>query len=245
VIFFFKKSKIVIDCFSPSETIVKTSPVDLAIKYVPDWWKELPNTFEAPGTFWPTATMRSCTGFTDLYTKSIALPLWTDLAIAVTEDKQLFWQFSDQSTPAVSHPPEQYGFNWPTNEFQHFKIDTPWIFRTKEDIHWLWSCPTYNVNQLNDYTLLPGLTNFSRIGTPNINMMINVKEQKKFILPVNHVLAHLTPLTEKKIVVERHVVSPEEYEKKNKDIHSRISFVGAYTKTKQLAQKHSKCPFHK
>ena len=49
-------------------------------------------------------------------------------------------------------------------------------------------------------------------------MMINVKEQKKFILPVNHVLAHLTPLTEKKIVVERHVVSPEEYEKKNKDI---------------------------
>ena len=245
MIFFFKKSKIVIDCFCPSETIVKTSPIDLAIKYVPDWWKDLPNTFEQPDTFWPTATMRGCIGFTDFYKKSIALPLWSDLAIAVSDERRLWWQFSDQSTRAVSHVPEQYGHRWPINEFQHLKIDAPWILRTKEDINWTWSAPTWHIDQLDDYTLLPGFTNFSRIGTPNINMMFNVKEVKKYVLPVNHILAHLTPLTEKKIVVERHVISPEEYEKKNNDIHSRITFVGAYTKTKQLAQKHSKCPFHK
>ena len=72
-----------------------------------------------------------------------------------------------------------------------------------------------------------------------------IKENKKYILPVNHVMAHITPLTEKKIVVERHLISPEEYSRKNNDIHSRISFVGAYNKTKQLAEKHSKCPFHR
>jgi hypothetical protein len=244
LMFFFKKSKIVIDCFTFSESIARFSPIDLAIKYTPDWWKELPNTFEAPGTFWPSATMRSCTGFTDLYTKSIALPLWCDLAIAV-ENNQAFWQFSDQATIAVSHPPEQYGNYWPTNEYQHLKIDTPWIFRTKEDISWLWSCPTYNIRNLTDYTLLTGITNFSHIGTPNINLMLNVKENKKYILPVNHVMAHLTPLTEKKIDIRRHVLSSEEYNKRNNDIHSRISFTGVYSKSKKLSQKHSKCPFHK
>jgi hypothetical protein len=242
--FFFKKSKIVIDCFTLSETIAKTSPIDLAIKYMPDWWKQLPNTFEAEGTFWPSATMRSCTGVVDYYKKSIALPLWSDLAIAV-QDKQIFWQFADQNTFATSHPPQQYGYNWPLNEFQHLKIDTPWIFRTKEDISWVWSCPTYNIQHLNDYTLMPGITNFSHIGTPNINLMLNVKEDKKYILPVNHVMAHLTPLTEKKIEVVRHVIDPKEYDKINKDTHSRISFLNSYLKTKQLTEKHSKCPFHR
>lgn len=241
--FLFKKSKIVLDCFTYDKTIISTSPIDFAIKYAPDWWLNLPNSFELDGTFWPSPTMKGCTGFIDYYRKSIAIPLWCDLAMAV-KDRDLFWQFADKKTFAVNHPLQQYGNHWPVDEYRHLKIDTPWIFRTKKSIDWLWSFPSYNLKDLDYFTLLPGITNFSMVGNPNINLMVNIKNDRKMLLPVNHVLTHLTPLTENKIVIKRHLVDLAEYEKMNNDIHSKISFSGAYNKTKKLKEKHSKCPFH-
>ena len=242
LMFWFKKPKIVIDCFTNSETIITTSPIDFAIKYAPDWWLNLPNSFEMDGTFWPSPTMKGCTGFTEYYRKSIAIPLWCDLALAV-KDNELYWQFADQSTNSINHPPQQYGNFWPTDEYRHLKIDTPWIFRTKENIDWVWTSPSYNMKDLDKFTILPGITNFSYVGTPNINMMFNLKNERKLILPVNHVLVHLTPMTERKIEIKRHLLDSKEYEKMNNDIHPKISFSGVYGKTKKLKEKHKKCPF--
>ena len=109
----------------------------------------------------------------------------------------------------------------------------------------MWTFPSYNLQDLDNFAVLPGITNFSYVGNPNINMMINLKNDKKIILPVNHVLAHLTPMTEKKIEIKRHLIDNNEYIKMNNNTQSKISFSGSYGKTKKLKEKHSKCPFHR
>ena len=38
----FKKSKIVVDCFTYNTTVKELFPIARAINFFPDWWKQMP-----------------------------------------------------------------------------------------------------------------------------------------------------------------------------------------------------------
>ena len=59
--FFIKRSKIVVDCFTHSLNAYDLFPIAKATEYYPDWWKATPNSHLVDNLF-HKATIKSCSG---------------------------------------------------------------------------------------------------------------------------------------------------------------------------------------
>jgi len=240
ILFKFPKKKIVLDCFTFSETTLKTAPIANAIKIIPEWWKKLPDSYFDSKDLEPHGTMKRCVGMVEYYKKSIAMPLWTDLIIKINKDRSYNWQFSDMSSNAAHHETEFQATNFLVN-YGHVKFITPWRFKCKEDIDWVWSHPTYNYPNHNDIVSFPGIVNYYRQYASNVNLMFPTDQPKKIFIPQGAPLAFITPMSDRKVEVVRHLVDDKEY----KNLHSSvISFLGSYATHQKRRKEFSDCPFH-
>jgi hypothetical protein len=236
MIFLFPKKKIVLDCFTSKPYVMEHAPINYAIKNIPDWWRNLPASYRDGHN--PVLTMKSCAGMIDYYTKSISIPLWSDLSISVDANKNYTWQFSDEATSAIVHPKNQFvGF---LNTYGHIKIDSPWLLKSEKNLNWVWSHPTYNYSNSNNIVSLPGITNFYHQHTTNINMLINLDQEKNFLLPYGEPLVVLTPMSDRKVKIVRHLVSENEYFNLYKKTSS-ITFVNKYKSI--VDNKFGSCPY--
>lgn len=231
---FFRRSKIHLDCFTSRRDVIEYAPVVNAIEAMPDWWKNLPKNSNTH--FFPTPTMKTCSGIIGYYKNSVALPLWSDLCIDVA-DGEFRWQFSDEVTKGIAHEEAQYRGFIATKNYRHLKIDSPWLFQTKEDINWLLTDPIYNRTSLNDYVTPPGALSFLTQHTTNIQLLIDLATPRRFILPFKTTFL-FTPLSDKKVVVHRHLIGEEEYRVKNAR-HVRTTFLNAYINQQRVV----KCPY--
>lgn len=238
MLFKFPQKKIVLDCFTPSEITIKSAPIDFAIKHMPDWWKELEPTYM--NELAPAGTMKSCIGMIDFYKYSVAIPLWSDLAISV-QNKQYGWQFSDAATKGQVHRLEVEATGFMPKGYGHLKIITPWVFSCKEDIKWVWSTPLYNLNENPDIVIPPGIVNYRHQNSTNINMLFDISQDRKMIIKLGSPLAIITPMSDRKVEIVRHLISKEEYDNK---VRNNLAFVRKYEKIKELTEKFSSCPFH-
>lgn len=248
--FFFKRNKIVLDCFTDRADVLKFSPIELASKHYPTWWKQLPKSYNTQNpalnnTLGAQPTMKGCPGLIETFQHGIIMPLWSDVVFHIT-DKECHWQFSDHMTTAQSHEPQQWaGFLPAHTGYFHVKIDSPWLFKTKEDIPWTYNQPTWNLNSIDSYTILPGVVSYKYQTTTNINMFIHPKFDHKFLIEAGQPIAHLIPITEKEIVIKNHLLSEDEYKK----IRATYGITNKFEKNlawhKKMIDKHEKpkCPF--
>lgn len=238
MIFKFPKKKIVLDCFTSEIYAAEYAPVSYAIKHMPDWWKNLPS--ESPGSH--EVNMRNCAGMVDYYKKSVTIPLWTDLDIGVNADQSINWQFSDRITQATHHRNTQYtGF---LDGFTHIKIESPWFFKSEKEIDWVWSHPVYNYSHHADTVSLPGITNFYHQHSTHINLLVRANKEKRVFIPQGQPMAILTPMSDRKVEVVRHLVSPEEISLLTKK-SAAITFKAKYKKAVSRSEQFQDCPFHK
>lgn len=235
---FFKRSTVHLDVFTSKKYIIETAPIDYGISKIPDWWKALPKQAQFQNDCFPRPTMKTCIGMYEYYARSIAMPLWSDLAIQVTSQGYK-WEFSDLTTKAGPHANWQYqGFL--TKGQGHLKITSPWNFRTKEDINWVLVGSPYSMENVFDYTILPGMLNFSKQGGTNLQMVINTEVPKNFIVPFDTPIALFLPMTDKKIKLHRHLVTREEYE----NIEFRkmpLTFINKHKK--HVEKSINRCPY--
>lgn len=239
----FIEKKVVIDCFTYDELVLQTAPVTHAIKHIPEWWKSLPNYYYNNQDFFPTATMRSCSGIIDYYKNSLAIPLWSDLCIKV-ENNAYGWAFSDFKTVANFHDIQKQATGLLPNH-GHIKINSPWFFKTKENISWVWSQPIYSFEEVNsDLKVLPAMTNFKQQYATDINLLIPLNQQKIYTLNHGQVLTHLSPMTDKKIDIQRHLISKQEYDK-IAELNTSITFLNKLTNVISKKEKFSDCPYKK
>jgi hypothetical protein len=237
MIFKFPKKKIVLDCFTFEETIIKTAPIDYAIKHIPEWWKDLPNSFLVD--FVPTGTMRGCVGMTEFYRNSIAIPLWSDLIIDVNQN-QYKWQFADYLSQAAVHNLEQEATNFLPKNYAHLKLISVWHFKCKEDINWMWNTPLYNLHANPEIIVPPGIVNFNKQVSTNINLLFRKDEIKQIYLRAGTPLVLMTPMSDRKVEVVRHLVDAQEFKRQNK---YSISFTKTYRAEADFIKKHMSCPF--
>lgn len=242
MIFLFKKKPIVLDCFVTSENIAQTAPITNAIRHIPEWWKKLPNKVYPENTIHPTPTMKKCEGMFDYYNKSVAIPLWADLAIDIKEGGFYNWQFSDFATEAGIHDQSQRGDFLPEHTYGHLKIHNPWSCRTKENIDWVFSCPTYNYEQPERLIIAPGILNFKLQPSLSINMFLNVSKPKRFIVPFGQVLAHLTPMSDRPVDVRRHVITKQEMDQ-IQSVSAATTFTGMFRSQVKAKEKFKDCPY--
>jgi hypothetical protein len=234
---FFIRSKIHVDCFTYRKSIVEHSPIVPAIKVIPKWWKDLPKQRYVDNNFFPVPTMKKCAGLIDYYTNSIAMPLWSDLAINITPGGHYEWQFSDNTSVAMVHSEKQYSGFIDNKPYGQLKLSSPWVFSTKKSINWLLTQPVYNEPNFFNYVTVNGILNFYHQTQTNIQLFINTETPKVFTLNFGTPFL-FTPMSDKKVVIHRHLVSKEEYI--SRENTTGIKFTDIYTARKRT----EKCPFH-
>jgi hypothetical protein len=254
--FFIKKKPLVLDCFTYSSHAYDYAKIDDASKYIPDWWKNTPKINEKT----QEATIKSCHGFTEFFNRGIVIPSWFELELKIENKELKTWQWNCSSsdfTTSDSHTNSQFDFF--ANEFGHnIKITSPWLFKMKENIQFVWSQPTWNMrNNLFKMSILPGVINFKTQYATHINYLVENKDYEQICLiePMTP-LVILHALTEKNIVIKNHLISSEEFIRQRDGIHNLLLFRNAedvrlkrkkieklQNKLNDINSKKSKCPF--
>jgi len=238
MIFQFPKKKIVLDCFTADEVAIRTAPIDFAIKHMPEWWQDLPATYTRDS--FPFGTMKNCAGMVDFYRYSIAIPMWSDLVISIGKN-QFSWKFSDYMSSADLHNTAQEATGFLPPNYNHLKLISPWHLSCKQSINWLWNTPLYNLNKNPDILIPPGIVNYSKQNITNVNILFNTEKERVIKLAQGSPIAMITPMTDRKIEIVRHLVSRQELERKSRIL---ITFNRPYDRRNELVKKFKDCPFH-
>jgi hypothetical protein len=253
---FFRKSEIVLDCFTYNYSAFENAKIDHAIKYMPEWWKKTPSINDKN-----QPTIKNCVGLLDYYKKGIVIPSWFELELVVAEknnpENQWYrWNASDKMiSTELSHDPLQFE-KFAKEDGKNFKINSPWALQTREDLHFLWSDPFWNNKKENlGLTILPAAVNFKYQHSSHISFYLeNQTQEKNFYIEPLSPLVMLHPLTEKTIVIKHHLVSKEEWDQKISRFNSMLlensprNLISKYSKKIKLNDKIDKinqCPFKK
>jgi hypothetical protein len=244
--FWFKSKKITVDAFCVVPGVVDYCPIEPASKFLPNWWKSLDASYEIYNEKFNVnhrkSTLKRCDSFVALYKKGFILPLWTDMQVQ-TNENSYGCMFSDNSTDVVSHDRKQ--FDSPTfSNLLHMKIISPWVLQEKTGCEFSWNLPWWNnVEQRNDFYVLPGVIEFKYQHATNINMFIN-NTPRNFMIAAGTPLVHMIPISDKDVEVKCHYLPQQEYNKKFHKTTHQLKFIGAYKERKKISKsKESKCPF--
>jgi len=241
-IFKFPQKKIVLDCFTSAPQVIDSAPIVPAIKIIPDWWRNLPSEVIEEGRFSPTPTMKNCVGMIDYYKKSIAIPMWSDLSIKISENKVYYWHFADGESSAGTHNllVQANGF---LNDYAHIKLESPWLFKTKEDINWVWSFPSYNFPKSHELLAPPAIISYKHQHTTNMNLLIHDDKPRTIFIPHGQPMMLISPMSDRKVEIVRHLVTQEEYRRLDYKA-TNLAFIKKHQKGINSRDKFSDCPFH-
>ena len=254
MIFFFKNKTITLDCYTANPFAYEYAKIAPAPDYYPEWWQNIPPTLEL--------TVRHCRGFVRLYKNAFVIPMWGTLAIDVdnAEVKSYKWESSYPKSQGsddcvTSHSSAQFP-GYLNENYRNIKISSPWFFKTNRFVEFYVGDNVWNRDQLNSYTVLPGVMDFKYQSETNVNLMVeHKKEAYSFRFNTGDPLLTLIPLTEEKIKLKCHLVD-------DRDLHRYIptkslpntntlipgGFTKKYYNNKTLIQAldkriKSKCPF--
>lgn len=217
--FYFIRKKIVVDCFINYPFILENFPIRKAIKASPTWWKNLPPTYQQLDNFlnikniWPT--MKTCPGFTDLFTQSWVYPLWADYQVSTTETGNFLWKCAVDFCPEIiSHPETQHQNSF--DEYIHLKLKSPWLFFEKTGINFAFIGNDWDLlKSAPQLRILPGVLDFKNNHTPNVNFFLP-RANASYHLLAGLPFVHLIPLTEKRVEFRTHCITDSEMREKQK-----------------------------
>ena len=241
--FSFLKKPITLNCYTNRADVFNFAPIKKAGFYIPQWWKDLPAQHFDNGHLF--GTMKGCPGFTDLYSKGFIMPLWSDVQITVGAKNtgHYHYQFSDKISVISTHPQVQRGSAFLEQDYQHLKLESPWLFSCDENVSFLQIGAIWDDHTPETMSVLHGVQNFKYQYSTHINTIWRRKETPEIsMLNFGQPITHFIPLTERKVVFKLHLVSDTTI-KNLRSISTRVSFVGKYKNTKKMLKVNG-CPFH-
>lgn len=235
------KKKLVLDAFTYSPAIMEAAPIDYAHKFYPNWWKELPKVPEWGHRTPPIKNMKSCYGLIKQYAHGIIMPLWADMAFLFDGDR-LDVRLADGSQIDSSSYGQWQGF-LPEEDYYHIKVMSPWLLRCDEEISFSFQQCVWNMPDISTVIVPPGVVDFKYQHVTNINMFVNRNTKREsLILPYGQPMVQITPHTERKLVLNRHLVSKENFLAMN-DRNLGTSFSGSFLKRRRVIKEKGACPF--
>lgn len=234
--FIFKKKPVDLIAFVEEtySAVNEFSPIVPASKVIPEWWKNTPAGEFSWDEMQSINTTKSCVGIINSLRAGFILPLWSELAIDVSDE---FWKykFSDNMSMATVHP------NWQApsfyNDHYFFKLHAPWLFRCSDDIKIAFNTPFYHTTEEGNYVTPPGVLSPVR-GVYPVNIFIFVKKTaNRFIIKPNTPMYHITPYTEREVVFKTEVLTNSEFSKYFKLMGYKNTFVAKGVKRKLFLYK--------
>lgn len=231
---------IFVDMYTDKSYVYEYAQPGPASEFYPDWWAGIGKSTKDGAIEYPT--IKSCEGFVAQYRRGLIIPMWSDLMVEIAPvgSTGYRWTYSDGKSVAKVHPAEQRGTYLPETEYQHLKLDTPWVFKCDEDVAFQWVQPMWNFDNPESVLIPPGVVNFKYQFAVNINMLFKRGTATREVL-IEHgqPMVHLVPLTERPVVFRAHLVTNDEITKLS-GLRTSIKFVGTYRRIKNLL---SRCPF--
>jgi hypothetical protein len=236
--FFHRRKKVTVDCFTSDGYAYKYAPIIRGPKAFPNWWTKLPvaDPYDINYSSVKDMNMRKCYGFLELYKRSIILPSWTDFRFKVTPNNGYTWIKVSGPDPA-EHSKIQFdgGFN----DYYHSKLVSPWSFKEKTDVHFLFTAATWNLENY-DFLIPPGVMEFGVNHNTNINLLIPKKKNEYFFyIPVAKPLVHMIPISDKKIEIRNHLISQDEMDR----MFPPTTTMRGINPLLDIMYKEKKCPF--
>lgn len=235
--FFFRPSTITIDFFTDMPHAFHHAKPIPAIESIPPWWRQLPK--NKPDFGGDLKSMRYCPGFTNLYKRGFVIPLWSDLLLSIagtsSGDYEYKYQFADLHGSLEAHQPNQWGDFYRPDTYQNIKLVNPWMAKTKSKEPFLMTDLTYSRNTQNQFFVANGVLDFHQYITPNVHLFfIRTASTKEHFLKHGEPLAHVIPLSDKKVKIKTHLIETEEKLKMEKYAHMRLKFVNNYNYLKRM-----------
>jgi hypothetical protein len=209
---FFKKKKIVLDCFTTVPAVYDNCKIDYGSKYYPEWWKDTPKVLNEFNT------IKSCRAFIDYYKRGIVIPSWFEADVTLfergnIENKWFTMKYSnDYVDLSQSHDSVQF-LNFARDTGRNIKIKSPWAFKCNKDIGFSWTQPTWSMRDIfKHFSLLPSVMNFKYQHHTHINFYIQLEDSPVTVtIPPLTPLVMLHPLTEEKVEIKNHLVDEKEF----------------------------------
>lgn len=235
---FFPKKKLKIHVFCDHRYLIKHKSIKKSAAFVPNWWKNLKPTYKPDNErpLFSMPTMKSCSGFTNLYKYGFMIPLWCDVKVMIGKigTTDYYFQYADQISSAVEHDERQRTGFVEDTEYQHLKFNSPWLIYCEEDIDFIALQPTWNLMKCKNISVLPGAYSFKTIQSTNINLMFTRTNEDQIIdLQAGSPIIHFIPLTQRKIELVYH------FENKKLSLRTDQLYREKFTRSYEELRKHA------
>lgn len=173
------------------------------------------------------------------------IPLWSDLAINIINNDGfpvIKWAFCDADSKAQIHSAVQFKGFVSTERLQHLKIITPWQFKEKHGVKFVFFQPAWAHQKLSShFSSISGITDFKYQTSTNIQMLINYPKEIKtdsILIEAGTPLYQFLPMSDRPLKFHFHLINEQLYN----SINIPDKFSNMYFHRKKLIEK--KCPFH-
>lgn len=236
MIFFIKRNVINVDLFTSHDAVFQHARPKKAASFMPDWWKNTPNTQYEDNKLRPTHTIKTCTGFLDLYASGFIHPLWSDLNIEINPDGTYRYLYADGVSGIHDHKPHQFPGSPFSENYVQLKLLSPWIAKTKDPAKWLFVPPVWNGVGIENMHIAHGVMPLNVIPSPlHINMFFKKQETSVIHkLPFGLPIAHIIPLSDKAIKFHYHLIDEVQLNKLKYQSSESLFFTNRFRKAKKL-----------
>jgi hypothetical protein len=221
-----KPERVKLRALTVTPRLAEFLPVTKLIRSLPDWWRELPSTFQpdvpppAPGKAPPPAlktqlSSKHCYAMQETFKNGIGIPLWADHTISLTPEGRAHAHSPGNGKPGTQHPPRQFtGMLSPTA--LHFKFNSPWWLVCEKPIHF-WMChPFYHQRDPFRYHAMPGAVEYRNQHSTNVNVIFSrPKVPTELEFAAGEMLCYIIPMTDVRIDLEVEEISRDELDRIN------------------------------
>lgn len=246
MMFWSKKKKVVVDCFTPFQSVHDLYKIDPAISFFPEEVKKLPNFYSVEDQntkiSYDSATIRKCIGLQELYKTGFILPMWTDFICDPQGAINNKTAVGLMSQPFYYNVHDKKQWNGFFDNYIHVKMASPWKIVEKTGVKFSWNAASWNLHKhMKNFIVVPGTVTYDYQSDTNVNIFVDMTAPK-FIIESGTPLVHITALSDSDVVIKNHLVSPEEHAKIG--IPSEFSMIRPerYLRWKK-ENEHAKCPF--
>jgi hypothetical protein len=246
--FFFKKSKIIVDAFTTNRSVYELYKPENSINFFPKEVKALKNYYDEVDSSTKItrlqSTIRKCVGLIDYYKIGFILPMWTDFICQPQSAIRNETAIGMVNLPFYYNSHDKKQYHGMFDDYIHVKLASPWQFKEKTDVKFMWTSPTWNLhNHLKNFNVVPAAISFKYQSETNVNIFIN-KTSENFTISAGTPLVHLSPVTEKSVVIKHHLVDEIDLKKIGIPLDFTNIIPERYNRWVTQSKKHErKCPF--
>jgi len=219
--FWFKKKKIIVDCFTYRQSVFELYKIRKSVHFYPEAIKKMePDAYvteESSSVKVKIPTVKRCTGLNTLYKHGAIIPMWIDYVCspktAMENTSKLGVTDHWNNNLITQHPRAQYEGIF--EDWIQLKFNGVWNIQEKTGVQFVWLQAMWNMsNDVDKIILPPAITYYDWQPQTNLNCFVK-KDVEQFTILAGTPMIQIIPITENDVEYKCHLVDEREWMLKN------------------------------